>query len=124
MLDSAGLDPLGTRPAPPSRTATPKPATPASRTRRRAERMRDFGAGTLAVILVTPSFCAAGARGASRCGTRWRALHYRALEGKLKFGKVGALRKYVIFQCVTSCLRQLTGPGGAKSRQAGPLRPA
>jgi hypothetical protein len=27
--------------------------------------------------------------------TRWRALHYRALEGKLNFGKVRKFRKSI-----------------------------
>src|SRR3954447_20730215 len=90
MVLRAGPVALVTRSAPPS-TATPKPATLASRTRRRADRVRDFGAGALVVIRVYSIFLCGRHRRAPDCrATRWGALHYRALSGELNFGKSGS----------------------------------
>src|SRR4029077_4764256 len=90
----SGAPGWGRIPALPSSTVTPRPATPASKTRRRAERVRDFGAETLAVITVTPSLVRRGPRG-TRCRARWGTLPYRALSEKLNFGKVGKVKKAV-----------------------------
>src|SRR5262249_53263696 len=56
-----GIPPL------PGSPVTPRPATPAGRTSRRADRIGALGAGTLAVISVTPSFVRRGAEQHPEC---------------------------------------------------------
>src|SRR5262249_19239409 len=107
MVLSAGPVVLGRKSAPPNSTAAPRPATLASRTRRRAERTRGFGAGALAVITSTPLFsCSRGivllqtvwcswGPNEHPCAARWGAHPYRVLSGELNFGKAGKLKKTI-----------------------------
>src|SRR5262245_56856639 len=97
-------------PAPPSTTVAPRAAAPASRTRRRADRMRDFGAGALAVMFEDSILAVRPRRACPFQRARWGAPHYRALTGRLIFGNEGTLRNSLYFKALAASRKTQAGP--------------
>ena len=112
MLVNAGPVACGPNPLSPNKSVRPRPATPASKTRRRRKRVRDFGALSIIAII---SICGRACRPA-RSPRTWRVLPYRPLSAKLNFGKVGKYGQMKGFPGLTpQSTRRYDGPRSSSS---------